>query len=455
MNKFIIHTLLVPILLLVAVTSISAKQPNVLVIMVDDLGYGDLTSYGADDLRTPGIDSIVNDGVKFTNFYANCPVCSPSRASFLSGRYPELVGVPGVIRTYPQDSWGYLQKDIVTIGDKMRQGGYSTALVGKWHLGLTEEHWPNNRGFDHFHGWLGDMMDDYYKHERHGINYMRLNQDAITPKGHATDLFTSWACDYLDTQKGKEAPFFLFLSYNAPHTPIQPPQEWLDKVKTRSPNITAARSKIVALIEHLDAGISTVLRRLSANGQSENTLVIFTSDNGGQVNVGGNNGNLRDGKQSMYEGGLRVPTAFKWPGHIKSGLTTEQRALTMDIYATICDLVGIPVEHEIDGISLAKALNGDSLGNYDRDLYFHRREGNQRYQGLITNAMIRGDWKLIHNSPFAPLELYNLRTDPFEKVNQAAKNPAKFAELAKSLRIQIQRGGAVPWQPPVRTQVSP
>jgi len=423
--------------------------------MVDDLGYGDLSSYGGGDLQTPAIDSIVNDGIKFTNFYANCPVCSPTRASFISGRYPEFVGVPGVIRTYPQDNWGYLQKDIITLGDKMKQGGYSTALIGKWHLGLTDEHWPNNRGFDHFKGWLGDMMDDYYKHERHGINYMRHNQQPIKPKGHATDLFTQWACDYLDTKKGEDTPFFLFLSYNAPHTPIQPPQDWLDKVKKRAPNMTAARSKIVALIEHLDDGINTVLRRLSANGQSENTLIIFTSDNGGQVNVGATNGNLRDGKQSMYEGGLRVPTAFKWPGHIEAGLTTDQRAMTMDIYPTVCALAGIPIEHEIDGISIADTLDGDSLDNYERDLYFHRREGNQRYQGLITNAVIRGDWKLLHNSPFAPLELYNLKTDPLEKVNLAAKHPAKFAELAKSLRIQVQRGGAVPWQPPERTSVTP
>ncbi len=455
MNKLIIQPLLMSLVLLLDCGLTFAKQPNILVIMVDDLGYGDLSSYGSEDLQTPAIDSIVNEGVKFTNFYANCPVCSPSRASFISGRYPELVGVPGVIRTYPQDNWGYLQKDIVTIGHQLKKGGYSTALIGKWHLGLTEEHWPNNRGFDHFQGWLGDMMDDYYKHERHGINYMRNNQQRIKPAGHATDLFTQWTCDYLELQKDKDAPFFLFLSYNAPHTPIQPPQDWLEKVQQRAPNMPKARAKLVALIEHLDAGIGKVLDQLEANGQMENTLIVFTSDNGGQINVGANNGGLRDGKQSMYEGGLRVPTAFRWPGYIKPGLTTKQRALTMDLYPTLCEIAGIEIENEIDGISLAGALNGESLDNHGRDLYFHRREGNQRYQGLITNALIRGDWKLLHNSPFAPLELYNLKTDPLEKVNLAKENPAKFNELSKSLRIQVQRGGAVPWQAPIRKSITP
>ena len=431
------------------------ERPNILVIMVDDLGYADSSSYGATDLKTPSIDSIVNDGIKFTNFYANCPVCSPSRASFVSGRYPELVGVPGVVRTYPQDSWGYLSKDIVTIGDILRDGGYSTALIGKWHLGLTSEHWPNNRGFDYFHGWLGDMMDDYYKHERHGINYMRLNEEPIHPQGHATDLFTSWACDYLDARAKENTPFFLFLSYNAPHTPIQPPIEWLYKVRQRAPEMEAPRARLVALIEHLDRAIGVILENLDKNNQTQNTVVVFTSDNGGQLNVGGRNGDYRDGKQSMYEGGIRVNTALRWPRMIKPGTVTHQRGLTMDLYPTLCEIAGVDIQHELDGISLAPVLRGEKQDNYDRDLYIHRREGNLRYQGYVTNALIRGDWKLLRNSPFAKMELYNLKDDPYEMRNLAQENPGKFNELSKSLRLQLQRGGAVPWQPPVRSDVNP
>lgn len=455
MKHIVSITISALIVLLFQTHVVSAKKPNILVIMVDDLGYGDLASYGANDLRTPAIDSIANGGIKFTQFYANCPVCSPSRASFITGRYPELVGVPGVIRTYPQDNWGYLTPSVVTIGEKMSEAGYSTSLIGKWHLGLTEEHWPNNRGFDYFRGWLGDMMDDYYLHERHGINYMRFNDEKVDPAGHATDLFTEWACEYLEEQKDADNPFFLFLSYNAPHTPIQPPEKWLQDVFRREKAISETRAKLVALIEHMDAGVQSVLNKLEKTGLAKNTLIVFTSDNGGQINVGGQNGNLRDGKQSMYEGGIRVPTVFKWHGQIKPGIETSQRGLTMDLYPTLCDAAGIQIKHRIDGVSLLPALRGHSLDNYERDLFFHRREGNQRYQGFITNALIRGDWKILRNSPFSPLELYNLKTDPAESEDLADKHPQKFQELSRALRIQVQRGGAVPWQPPARVDVQP
>ena len=173
----------------------AAEHPNVVVILVDDLGYGDLSAYGATDLRSPHVDALISAGMRFDNFYANCPVCSPTRASLLTGRYPELVGVPGVIRTHPENSWGFLDPRAVMLPEVLRQTGYDTAIIGKWHLGLASPSTPNERGFDHFHGYLGDMMDDYYKHRRHGINYMRLNEREIDPAGHATDLFTDWSID--------------------------------------------------------------------------------------------------------------------------------------------------------------------------------------------------------------------------------------------------------------------
>ena len=175
----------------------SLPRPNVLLILVDDLGYGDLACQGADDMRTPHIDRLAASGMTFTNFYANCPVCSPTRAALLTGRYQDLVGVPGVIRTHPGNNWGYLRHDAVLLPAAMAKAGYHTAMVGKWHLGLAAPNLPNDRGFAHFRGFLGDMMDDYYNHRRHGINYMRKNKTTIDPKGHATDLFSQWAVDYL------------------------------------------------------------------------------------------------------------------------------------------------------------------------------------------------------------------------------------------------------------------
>lgn len=189
----------------------SARKPNVLIILADDLGAGDLSCCGGKDIRTPHVDSLFAAGMRMSNFYANCPVCSPTRAALLSGKYPENVGVPGVIRTHRNSSWGYLLPSCTLLPALLKPAGYATAAVGKWHLGLQEPNLPNLRGFDHFHGFLGDMMDDYNNHRRHGINYMRLNDKEIDPKGHATDLFTQWACEYIAGRKGKDQPFLLYL----------------------------------------------------------------------------------------------------------------------------------------------------------------------------------------------------------------------------------------------------
>ncbi len=446
-------TLLVLPPLLAACGSVNGhetERPNVLVILADDLGYGDLSAYGAEDLQTPHIDRLAAAGMRFENAYANCCVCSPTRAALLTGRYPELVGVPGVIRTHAENSWGYLAPDAVLLPQVLKAQGYHTALIGKWHLGLEEPNRPNDRGFDFFHGFLGDMMDDYLHHRRHGINYMRRNFEEIDPPGHATDLFTQWAEDYLRDRVTKEEPFFLYLAYNAPHTPIQPPDDWLTKVQQRRPELTPQRAKLAALIEHLDDSVGRVLTTLRELNLERNTLVIFTSDNGGQLDVGANNGPWRDGKQSMYEGGLRVPLVVAWPGRIAPSCRTDRIVLTMDLFATICDAVGAPVEHTIDGRSFLPTLLGREDSPLQRDLFFHRREGGGRYHGLTIQAVIRGPWKLLQNSPFAPLELYDLANDPQERRNVARENPAVVNELARALSRQIQRGGAVAWQPPQR-----
>ena len=336
----------------------SQSPPNVLIILVDDLGYGDLSSYGATDLRTPHTDRLIAAGLRFDQFYANCPVCSPTRAALLSGRYPDVVGVPGVIRTIENNNWGYLSPDAVMLPQLLSQAGYDTAMVGKWHLGLSVPNIPNRRGFDFFHGFLGDMMDDYWHHRRHGNNYMRLNEKVIQPEGHATDLFSQWACDYLETRKGKSKPFFLYLAYNAPHTPIQPPKEFLEKVVARESGINESRARLVALIEHMDDGIGQVMSTLKETELDRSTLVIFTSDNGGQLNVGANNGPLRDGKQSMYEGGLKVAAGCQWLGRIQSGTRSNLSAMSMDIFATVCDVAGIAVDHPTDGVSFLPTLLG-------------------------------------------------------------------------------------------------
>ena len=441
------HSAVFCLLAIVSSTAPAAeRRPNVLVILVDDLGYGDLSSYGAKDLKTPHIDAIVKSGMKFTNFYANCPVCSPTRAALLSGRYQDLVGVPGVIRTHPENSWGWLHSKAVLLPAVLKEAGYHTAIVGKWHLGLESPNVPNVRGFDHFHGFLGDMMDDYYNHRRHKINYMRRDRTEIDPKGHATDLFTTWACEYVRNRKRQKEPFFLYLAYNAPHTPIQPPREWIDNVRKREPGISLKRAKLVALIEHLDDGIGKVMACLKETGAADNTLVVFTSDNGGQLSAGANNGPLRDGKQSVYEGGIKVPAAVVWPGKIKPGAETPFRAMSMDIFPTVLAAAGVKLPHPIDGRSFLPTLLGKTQPPLRTHWFFRRREGGNAYGGKTIEAVIRGDWKLLQNSPFAPLELYNLKTDPKEQQDLSRKDRRVFNELSAALRKEIQRYGTVPWQ---------
>jgi arylsulfatase A-like enzyme len=417
------------------------SRPNIVVILADDLGYGDLASWGGLDLRTPHIDALAASGVRFDRFYSNSPVCSPTRAALLSGCYPDTVGVPGVIRTAPENSWGYLAATPQLLPARLHAAGYHSALVGKWHLGLEAPNLPNLRGFDHFHGFLGDMMDDYYHHRRHDRNYMRLNDREINPQGHATDLFTDWAAEYIASRKNRPEPYFLYLAYNAPHAPIQPPPEWLQHVTQRERGISEKRAKLVALIEHMDAGVGRVMDALKAGGQLDNTLVIFVSDNGGDLPVGASCGPLRGGKGQMYEGGIRVPMCASWPGRITPASRSANIGLTSDLFATVCAAAGVKAEG-VDGVPLFSPMPR-------RDLVWVRREGGTMYAGREFYAFRRGDWKLLQNTAFQPYELYNLADDPEEKRDLAKSEPKRYAELIAALMLHVQRAGSVPWQPPL------
>ena len=422
------------------------KLPNVLLILADDHGYGDISAHNGPSIQTPNIDRIATDGTRFTRFYANSSVCSPSRASLMTGRYPDRVGVPGVIRTHPENSWGYFRQDAVTLPAALKQKDYRTALIGKWHLGLEPENHPCKRGFDHFHGFLGDMMDDYYTHRRHDINYMRHGFDTIDPRGHATDLFTDWSTAFIQAQAQSADPLFLYLAYNAPHTPIQPPDEWIRRVQEREPDISPQRAKYIALVEHMDAGIGRVLNTLEETDQLSNTLVIYTSDNGGSINVGAHNGPLRGQKGEMYEGGIRVPTCAMWPGYIQDGYVTDQIALLMDLFPTICEAAGASIPDAIEGRSIWQTLQGEQQDFSERILYWVRREGGQQFLGQCQHAVRRGDIKLLHNSPFEPLELYNLSNDPLETTDSAQTETALFKEMRQLFQVETQKAGRVPWQ---------
>ncbi len=420
-------------------------KPNILFILVDDLGYGDLSSYGAIDLDSPRIDELMSESLRFDQFYANCTVCSPTRASLMTGRYPDLVGVPGVIRQNKENSWGFLDPSAVTLPDMLKRGGYDTAMIGKWHLGYESPNIPNERGFDFFHGFLGDMMDDYYTHRRGGINWMRKNRQEIDPEGHATELFSDWAIDYLKDRQSNAKPFFLYLPYNAPHFPIQPPDEWLERTREARPELSEGRAKNVAFIEHMDHHIGRVLDALDDNGLREDTIVVFSSDNGGAANYFQLNGNLRGAKQDHWEGGIRVPTCVRWPGKIRVD-RVDTLGMTMDFYPTLCELAGLEVAHEIDGHSLVSfLLEGDERGLSDRTMIWVRREGGSTSrQGRAYYAIRKGPWKLQQSTAFEPMQLFNLEDDPLETT--PVDNQKIHAELGAALNLHIQAAGQVPWQ---------
>lgn len=438
--------IIIVVLFLILAISLNAQvnRPNIVFILADDLGYGDLSVNSGTDVKTPNIDKLFKSGVTFNNFYSNSTVCSPTRASLITGRYPDMVGVPGVIRGVKDQSWGYLSEDAITLPDILNKAGYETALIGKWHLGLESPNTPNERGFKFFHGFLGGMMHDYYTHLQHGNNYMRKNDSIVTAKGHATDVFSDWAIDYINVQKNTDSPFFMFLAYNAPHYPIQPPKEWYEKVKNREKDISDKRAKNVALVEHLDDGIGRVIKALKASGQYENTIIIFSSDNGGHLPSGASNGNLRGGKIDMYEGGIKVPTCMLWKNKIKSNTACNVTGVTMDFYATLTNLAGVEVNHEVDAIDLLSGISDKTIKKDDRTIYFVRRAG-YNYSGLCYYAVRKGDYKLVQNSPFEEFQLFNIKEDPFETI-PLEDNSKEFRKLRYQLSQHIRKAGVIPWQ---------
>jgi len=425
-----------------------AAQPNILMILTDDQGWGDVAAYGSKDLKTPAIDALIADGMRFDNFYANCPVCSPTRAALLSGMVPDKVGVPGVIRTMPENNWGFLDPAAVLLPRPLKEVGYHTSIIGKWHLGLEFPSRPNDHGFDHFHGFLGDMMDDYWTHTRHDRHYMRLNEKDIRVEGHATDLFTRWAVEYIESRKHQKSPWFCYLAYNAPHFPVQPPQEWLERVIAREQGINPTRAKLVAFIEHLDDGIGRVIHSLKATGQYDNTLIVFSSDNGGHKGSMADCGPHRGFKQDMYEGGIAVPCCAVWKNHIDAGSKSELVAMTSDLYPTFCEVAGAKVSHSIDGVSILPTLRGQAQ-EIERPMVWVRREGGKAYEGRAYYAIRKGNWKLLQNNPFERYQLFNLADDPLEMTDVSKEHPKIFNELTRLLRQHIQRAARVPWQRPV------
>jgi arylsulfatase A-like enzyme len=380
--------------------------PNILLIMTDDVGYGDLSSYGAPDLRTPVLDKLASDGVRFTNFYSNGPTCSPTRAGLLTGRYQQRYGIEAPLGTGSRGEGQGVNAEGHSLPHLLKGAGYQTALIGKWHLGYDETKSPLAHGFDYFFGFKSGYID-YYTHNDGEGNLDLWEGDAlVNEEGYMTDLITAHAIDYIGEHAGER--FFLSLQYNAAHWPYQRPNSPsvaprnAAHVQPQEPD-TSTRADYVSMLEYADAGIGKVLAALDAAGLSDNTLVIFTNDNGGEWLS--RNAPLFNRKFSVWEGGIRVPAMMRWPGVIPAGQVLDQVGITMDLTATMLKVAGaeLPATYMPEGIDLLPIVTGQAP-EAERTLFW--RVGN-------AAAVRSGDMKLIVQG--GTTFVYDVAEDPGER----------------------------------------
>lgn len=428
-----------------------SNLPNILVILTDDLGYGDLSCYGAQQWHTPNLDKLAEQGIRFDNFHSASTVCSPTRAALLSGKYPYRVGMPGVVRSDTADTWGSLLPQVQFLPQYLKKMGYQTALIGKWHLGLEEPNLPNTKGFDYFAGFLGDKADDYYTHLRNGLNYLRLNRITIQPKGHLTDIYSNWALEYINRIAQPDKPFFMYLAYNAPHNPIQPPQEFVEKYRKKYPEQQdSVLVKYGAFIEHLDYAIGQVLDGVGKAGGGRPTLILLGSDNGGNSAVGARN-IWRKGKGIFYEGGLRVPFIIAGLPGQASGVVKNDLITTMDIAPTLLEAVKFPKREalDMDGNSFWGVWNGTQQSDWgkSRTLFWYWLEGGDKFgQGNTIEALREGYYMLLKPEPNAAYELYDLKNDSLQTNNIANADPTRFNNMKKNITDRIKTAQEIPFK---------
>ena len=409
-----------------------SRPPNFVIIFADDLGYGDLGTYGAEDIRTPHLDQMAQNGLKFTSLYSVSPVCSPSRAGLLTGRYPIRMGIHHVF--FPE-SWTGIDEEEITIAEALRAAEYATGHVGKWHLGHRREFLPLQHGFDEYFGIP-------YSNDMAGVVYMRGDDvDTWTvDQRFTTRRYTEEALDFID--RHSREPFFLYLAHSMPHVPLY-----------ASPDFegTSAGGLYGDVIEEIDWSVGQVLEKLQELGLSDNTMVVFTSDNGPWLvmeDLGGSAGILREGKQRTFEGGMRVPGIATWPGRIAAGGAYDGLATMMDWFPTLLSLASapLPADRSIDGEDLTDVLLGSGA-----------RMGNTLayYMGGELRAFRSGAWKLKLPYPANPQRsrasgvaahdtlLFDLGIDPAETTDLSKRHPEEVARLAAEMEDFVEALGPV------------
>ena len=393
----------------------SVDKPNIIVILSDDQGYADASCYEhAKEVSTPNIDSLAKDGVRLTDGYVSCASCAPSRAGLLTGRYQQRFG----FYDNPYAEHGVF-RDQTTIAQLLKDAGYATAIVGKWHLGSQPENHPNSKGFDEFYGFLGGGHD-YFNLEMKR-NPIYRNDEIIVhgEKGYLTDVLSREAAEFVDRHSSR-APFFLYLAYNAVHKPEQAPEKYLRMFNTADER----RDSYLARLASLDEGIGVVLAALKRNGVYDNTLVFFLSDNGG-TGAGADMGILRGGKGSFYEGGIRVPFIVSWPRQLPAGKVCSEPIISLDVLPTAVAVAGgeLPKDRIIDGHNMIPALLGKIDGPLHKAFFW-------TYADPATWAVRRGKWKLVCIDD--RLKLYDLESDIAEKMDLAKQDPDLVRELKEA-----------------------
>jgi arylsulfatase A-like enzyme len=396
-------------------------KPNIIVILSDDQGYGDLGCYDHDkEVRTPNIDSLARSGVRLTAGYASAFVCAPTRAGLLSGRYQQRFGVYG-----NRDILGTSFLTQITLPDVLKKHGYVTGAIGKWHLGRdSKEQWPNQRGFDEFYGFLMSARGYYGELPNNPI--MRNGEKIPAGEDYLTDAFTREAVSFIDRHSNRQ-PFFLYLPYNTPHYPLMAREEHLKRFNTGD----KSRDTYLAMLASLDEGVGKIIDALRKNGVHDDTLLIFLSDNGGDIGYGGRNGKLRADKGQLYEGGIRVPFIVSWPRRMKGGGVCDVPMMSIDIFPTAVAAAGgtMPDDRAYDGRDMLPILTGEAQGPLHDALFW---EAESRGKKPAPWAVRQGDWKLISGKE---LELYNLASDMGETKNLIAEE----SEIASRLNALHQQ----------------
>ncbi|MBD2752552.1 sulfatase [Spirosoma validum] len=437
-------TLLIPTIVLliaysfagIAQTSATRKRPNIIIILADDLGWSELGCYGNRNGRpsfneTPNLDRLAAGGMRFTQAYATAPVCTPTRIALMTGQHPARVGITDYLDAKDEK---FLSPDYVTLNEQLKKAGYHSGLIGKWHL--TGDY-TKKKGEPAKHGWdevicseTGYIANGDYVHPY----FFMPDVQARTEGEYLTDRLNQEAVDYI--KRNHQKPFFLYLSHYAVHTKLAGKPDDVAKYKQKTGAGTKQNNpELAAMLERIDDGVGQIVATLKELGLSENTLILFTSDNGGESNVT-SNAPLRGGKSELYEGGIREPFLACWPGVIKPGSVTNQVVNTLDIYPTLLELASVKPDagQVLDGISIASVLKG-KLKLIPRTLYWHYPLPKPHFLGGRSAAAIRsGDYKLIEYFDKDQVQLFNLADDLGEQNDLSEKLPAKRTELLNQLR---------------------